>query len=255
MNLRGRVVLITGGRRVGSSLAKLLAEGGAKVAMTYRTSREAIEKAVSEIEAAGSEGLAVEADLIDPEQADRAVAETVSRFGRIDVLVNMASVFERTPFAQLRPRDYHAIIAANLTAPYFAAVAAARAMLRNDPGDRGVKGKIINLGDWSIDRPGKGHLPYIVAKGGLKTMTLAMARELAPHVLVNMVQPGAIEPPPGSSPEQLRATEAQTPLGRIGSPDDANRLILYLLEGTDFATGGCYRIDGGRFLGMDSQDL
>ena len=80
-------------------------------------------------------------------------------------------------------------------------------------------------------------------------MTLALAVELAPNVAVTMVQPAMIDPPPGLSPEGRAEVLAATPLGRYGIPDDANRLILYLLEGTDFATGACYRVDGGRFLG------
>lgn len=252
MDLTDKVVLITGGKRVGLALAPFLAERGAKLAMTYRTSRETIEDG---LKATGAEALAVHADLSIATQADHAVSEVLARFGRLDVLINMASVFDRVAFKDLTPDDYHAMIAANLSAPYFSAIASARAIRRNLPGDHGLKGKIVNIGDWSIDRPGKGHLPYIIAKGGLKTMTLALAKELAPEITVNMIEPGAIEPPPSSTPEQLRATEAQTPLGRIGSADDVNRLILYLLEGTDFVTGSCIRVDGGRFLGMDSQEL
>ena len=255
MKLPGKAVLITGGRRVGGELARLLADRGAKLAMTYRTSREAIESTLAECQARGAETLAVEADLADPEQADRAVAEVVGRFGRIDALVNMASIYERTPFRELAPEHYHRMIAANLAAPYFAAVAAGKAMLDQPEmdGSPGLKGKIVNLGDWSTERPRSGYLPYIVAKGGLTTMTLALAKELAPHVCVTMVQPGTIEPPPDLDDSERSAILRATPLGRIGSPDDANALILCLLEGTDFATGACYRVDGGRFFGTDDE--
>ena len=162
----------------------------------------------------------------------------------------MASVYRRTPFATLRPADFDELIAANLAAPYHAAVAAAKAMLRQPP-EGGLKGKIVNMGDWATDRPGRDYLPYMVAKGALTTLTLALAKELAPHITVNLVQPATIDPPPDWSEADRAAVLAATPLGRIGTPDDANRLILYLLEGTDYATGSCYRVDGGRFLGMD----
>ncbi len=252
MNLAGKVVLITGGRRVGSELAKLLAGRGASVALTYHTSREAIERTVAEVEVEGLgvRALAVPADLSHADQAQRAVARVVTELGRLDVLVNMASVYKKTPFATLTPADFDEMIAANLAAPYHAAVAAAKVMLGN-PGEGGLKGKIVHMGDWATDRPRKDYLPYMVAKGGLTTMTLALAKELAPHVTVNLVQPATIDPPPDWSEADRATILAQTPLGRIGTPDDANRLILYLLEGTDFATGGCYRVDGGRFLGMD----
>ncbi len=143
------------------------------------------------------------------------------------------------------------MIAANLAAPYHTAIAAARRMLAQ-PGEDGIKGRIVNLGDWATERPSKDYLPYFVAKGGLTTMTLALARELAPHVLVTMVQPSMIEPPPSLTEAGIAAFAASTPLRRIGTPGDVNRLILYLLDGTRFVTGVCYRVDGGRFLGEDA---
>ena len=251
MDLKGKTVLITGGRRVGGALAVMLADRGSNVAMTYHTSREAIERTVAEIEAKGMKALAVAADLSDADQAEAAVDRVVERFGRLDALVNMASVFRRTPFRSLASADFDAMIAANLAAPYHVAVAAARRMLDQSANESGLKGKIVNVGDWSTERPYKDYLPYIVAKGGLTTMTLALAVELAPHVAVTMVQPAMIDPPPTMTSTERAAVVAATPLAREGRAEDANRLILYLLEGTDYATGACYRVDGGRFLGVD----
>ena len=249
--LRGKVVLITGGRRVGSALAQMLANRGANLAMTYKSSREAIELVVAQVRSQGVQGMAVGADLSNAEAAGRAVSAVVDRFGRLDVLVNMASVYRRTPFATLEPRDFDEMIAANLAAPYHTAVAAARQML-TQAGEDGIKGKIVNIGDWATDRPYKDYLPYLVAKGGLTTMTLALARELAPHVPVAMIQPAMIEPPADFTQADTEAIMTQTPLRRVGTPADVNRLILYLLEDTNFVTGVCYRVDGGRFLGQDS---
>jgi pteridine reductase len=116
----------------------------------------------------------------------------------------------------------------------------------------GIKGKVVVIGDWATDRPYKDYLPYLVAKGGLKTMTMALAKELAPHITVAMIQPAMIEPPPDLSEGDKAAVVAATPLRRVGSPNDVNRLILYLLEGTNFVTGSSFRVDGGRFLGEDS---
>ncbi|WP_152052374.1 SDR family NAD(P)-dependent oxidoreductase [Tautonia marina] len=256
MKLAGASILITGGRRVGASLARLLADRGAKLAMTFRTSRDTIEQTLDDCRARGAaDTLAIAADLADPDQAERAVRLVVERFGRIDALVNMASIYERTPFADLTPEHYDRMIAANLSAPYHSAVAAGKAMLAQEPiaDASGLKGKIICFGDWGTDRPRGGDLPYIVAKGGLTTMTLAMAKELAPHVAVNLIQPGTIVPWPEMTNEQRQEILRATPLARLGSAEDANHLVLYLLEGTDFATGGCYRIDGGRYLGTDDE--
>ncbi len=251
VGLRWQVVLITGGRRVGSELALALAERGAEVAMTYHKSRATIERTIEQVEASGSSGIAVGADLARPEQAQDAVAQVVGHFGRLDALVNMASAFRRTPLRDLTPRDFDEMIAANLAAPYHTAVAAARHML-TQPSQDGIKGKIVNIGDWATDRPYKDYLPYLVAKGGLTTMTLALAKELAPHIPVAMIQPAMIDPPPDFSDDDKRAVLAQTPLRRFGSPADVNKLILYLLGETNFVTGACYRVDGGRFLGEDS---
>jgi pteridine reductase len=246
--LGGKVVLISGGRRVGSDLAVRLATRGANVAMTYHTSRAVIERTIAAVEAQGVAGQAIGADLARADQAEGAVAQVISRFGRLDVLVNMASIYRRTPLPTLSPRDFDEMIAANLAAPYHTALAAARHML-TQPGDDGIKGKIVNIGDWASERPYKHYLPYLVAKGGLTTFTLALASELAPHIPVAMIQPAMVDPPPDLTEAELRAAQANTPLRRLGSPGDVNRLILYLLEGTNFVTGSCFRVDGGRFLG------
>lgn len=245
---RPKTVLITGGRRVGAELARSLAGSGWRVAMTYKTSREAIERTIADVEAAGSEGLAVAADLTDPAQADHAVDAAVARFGRLDALVNMASIYRKTPFDQLTPADFDAMVAANLAAPYHAALAAARRMTAQ-PARDGIKGKIVFVGDWATERPYKGYLPYLAAKGGMTTLATALAVELAPSIPVATVQPAMIEPPPDLTEAEMQAVLNATPLRRFGSPADVNRLIAYLLDGTNFVTGVCYRVDGGRFLG------
>lgn len=250
MSLTGKVALITGGRRVGSDLARLLADRGVAVAMTYHTSRQAIEATIEGLETRGANGIAVGADLSRADEAEAAIRAVVARFGRLDMLVNMASVYHRTPFEGLAPSDFDTMIAANLAAPYHTSVFAAKQML-TQAGDEGIKGRIVSVGDWSTDRPYKHYLPYLVAKGGLTTMTLALAKELAPDILVNLVQPAMIDPPPHFTKAERDAVVALTPLKRVGTPGDVNRLILYLLEGTNFTTGSSFRVDGGRFLGSD----
>lgn len=243
MELKDKAVLITGARRVGSDLARRLAGLGASVALTYHTSRDVIEATAAEVG-----GLAVRADLTRADQAEHAVAATVNAFGRIDVVVNMASVYKRTPFDQTTPADFDAMVATNLAAPYHTAVAAGRRMKAQSAAD-GVKGKIVFVGDWATERPYRDYLPYLVAKGALATLTMALATELAPDVAVNLVQPAMIDPPPDFDEADRAAVVAATPLRRVGSAGDINRLIVYLLEGTDFATGSVFRVDGGRFLG------
>lgn len=247
MDLAGRVVLITGARRVGGRLALDLARRGARVALTYLTGRVAIDRVADDVRALGAEALTIPADLSRGDEAEAAVAAVVAHFGRLDALINMASVYTRTPFDALRPVDFDAMIAANLATAYHTSVAAGRRMRQQAPiaAGRPLHGKIVTVGDWAADRPYRDYLPYLVAKGALATLTLGLAAELAPDVAVNLVQPAMIDPPPDLDEAGLAAT----PLAVAGSADDANRLILYFLEGTDFATGTIARVDGGRFLG------
>lgn len=247
MQLRGKTVLITGGRRVGIPLAMQLAARGASVAMSYFTSRDRIEAVIADIRGQGGRGVALGADLRHAEDADRLVTETVRELGGLHVLVNMASEFHPTPFAELTPRHFEENIASNLAAPYYTAVAAARAMQQN-PVEDGLQGKIVNFVDWAVDRPYRNFLPYFIAKGGVVAMTKALAVELAPTIAVNAVAPAMIAAPPELSVEDIEAIRQASPLKRIGAPEDANNLVLYLLEGTDFTTGNVYRVDGGRFL-------
>ena len=251
MNLHDKTVLITGGRRVGAHLAVELARRGANVALSYFKSRERIEAVAREVHEHGVGAAAFPADLRNPADADSLVAQTVAEFGSIDCLVNMASEFHPKPFDELSPADFDDAIASNLKAPYLVAVAAARAM-RKQPVVDGLQGKIVNFADWAVERPYRNFLPYFIAKGGIVTMTKALAVELAPTITVNAIAPAMLDPPPNLSADDIEAIRLASPLARLGSPADANNLVLYLLEGTDFATGTVYRVDGGRFLGTDN---
>jgi NAD(P)-dependent dehydrogenase (short-subunit alcohol dehydrogenase family) len=248
MNLAGKTVMITGGRRVGSELALLLAERGANLVMTYLRSRDRIVDVIAQIRKRDAKGLAVAADLRQPAEVDKLVSQAINYLGSIDCLVNMTSVFQPTQFADLTPEQFDDCLAVNLKAPYLTAVAVARVMQRQPVVD-GLQGKIVNFADWATERPYRHHLPYLIAKGGIVTMTKALAVELTPTITVNAIAPAMIDPPPHLSAEDIEDIRRASPLNRIGRPTDANRLVLYLLEGTDFVTGEVYRVDGGRFLG------
>ncbi len=250
MNLSGKTILITGGRLVGAKLAVDLARRGANVAFSYFKSRERIEAVAAEVRQHGVRAAAFAADLRQPSEAEVLVAQTVAELGSIDALVNMASEFHPKAFDELTAADFDEAIASNLKAPYLVAVAAARVM-RRQPVVDGLQGKIINFADWAVERPYRSFMPYLIAKGGVVTMTRALAVELAPTIAVNAIAPAMIDPPPTLSAADIEAIRQASPLRRVGVPSDANNLVLYLLEGTDFATGSVYRIDGGRFLGAD----
>ncbi len=191
-DLAGKVVLITGGRRVGGELALMLAARGCQVAMTYHTSVATIERTIAAVEAQGAKAWPSRLTCPSPIRLRTPYGKSLHSFGRLDALVNMASVYRRTPLASLSPRDYEDMIAANLTAPYYAAIESSKQMLKQ-PAVDGIKGKIVIIGDWATERPYKDYLPYLVAKGGLTTLTLALARELAPHIPVAMIQPAMID--------------------------------------------------------------
>lgn len=248
MDLAGKTVLITGGRRIGAALALKLAARGANLAFSYLTSASTMRTVVDECRRQGVQAEAFQADLRNANEAKRLVELTVARFGSLDILVNLTSIYTCTPFAVLQPADYDDALASNLSAPYFTAMAAARAM-QQQPVVGGLQGKIIHFTDWAVDRPYRNYLPYLIAKGGLVTLTKALAVELAPTITVNAIAPGTVEPPPDASPSQLDQIRRSSALEKIGSADDVNHAVLYLLEGTDFVTGEVFRVDGGRFLG------
>ena len=250
MHLAGKSVLITGGRRVGAKLALQLARRGAHVALSYFRSREPMEALAAQIKGLGVRSLAHRADLRQSADAEALVRATVETLGSLDVLVNMASEFHATPFDELTPEVFNEHLLGNLQPAFLTSLAASKVM-RKQPVIDGLQGKIINFVDWAVDRPYRNFLPYMVAKGAVATLTKALAVELAPTISVNGIAPAMIDPPPNLSPEEIESIRQASPLERIGRPEDANNLVLYLLEGTDFTTGNIYRIDGGRFLGRD----
>jgi NAD(P)-dependent dehydrogenase (short-subunit alcohol dehydrogenase family) len=248
MKLAGKCVLVTGGRRVGARLALMLAERGAHVALSYHTSRRQIEDVAADVSRLGVRGVAIQADLRQADAAEQLVVRTARELGSVDVLVNMVSEFQETPLAGLTAGEFDRSIGTNLLAPARVALAAARAMLRQ-PVVEGLQGKIVNFTDWAVERPYKGFLPYFAAKGGLAALTRALAVELAPTITVNAIAPAMIDPPPQLTALEIEQIKNASPLRRVGSPGDANNLVLYLLEGTDFVTGAIYPVDGGRYLG------
>ena len=244
MQLAGQTALVTGAaKRVGREIALALARRGANVVVHYHHSAGAARQVVAAIRALGVDALAVCADQTSARQVNAAVARAVRRFGRVDVLVNSAAVYERTPFATLTEREFDFHVNANLKGPYLFAVAVGRQWLR-----RRAAGKVINVADWAAYRPYRHFLPYMVSKAGVVGLTLALAQELAPRVQVNAVAPGPVLLPPGTGAAERRAVERATLLRRVGSPADVVNAVLYLIEGGDFVTGQVVVVDGGRLM-------
>ena len=245
MDLTDKVALITGGKRIGLIVAADLAAHGVDVALSYARSQAEADRAGEAVRAGKRRAAAFHADLSQPAAAAALVESVVDTFGRLDILINMASVYQRRLFADLTVADWDAAMHVDLRAAFLCAHAAAPYM-RAQGG-----GRIINFSDW-IARSGRpryaGYLPYYVAKTGVIALTEGLALELAAdNILVNAIAPGPILAPAGTSAEESAAVEDATPLGRWGGEMEIARGVRALLDG-DFITGETLRIDGGRHL-------
>ena len=244
MLLPGRVALVTGGaRRIGRAIALALARRRANVVISYRISRADARRTVARLEALGVRAEAIRADLRRAADVRRLIQRVNRRFGRLDVLINSASVFARTPLGALAERDWDLHLDTNLKGPFLCALLASRLMRR-----RG-EGKIINITDWAGERPYRDYLPYCVSKAGLTALTKALAKELAPRIQVIAVAPGPILPPAGQTRTARRRVVRRVPLKRWGAPEDVANAVVFAIEGTDFMTGSTIVVDGGRAIG------
>lgn len=245
MQLNGRVALITGAKRVGAVVAAAMADRGADVALTYNHSEREANEAAAEVRARGRRALVLRADVSDPDSCAALVAEVVREFGRLDVLVNMASLYKAIPFDETTVDDWDRQQAVDLRGAYLCAKAAVPHMRARGGG------RIINFSDWvaASARPRyKGYVAYYVAKAGVKALTEALALELASdQILVNAVAPGPVLAPPDLTTAELKAVEAATPLGRWGGADEVAKTVLALID-SDFITGETIRVDGGRHI-------
>jgi NAD(P)-dependent dehydrogenase (short-subunit alcohol dehydrogenase family) len=245
MDLTGRVAIITGGKRIGRVVARELAGRGADLVLSYRGSRAEAEQTASEVEARGRKATLIAADVSQPSQCAAIIEHAVSAFGRVDVLINMASIYAPTAFDALTDGDWDVNLAVNLGAAFHCARAAVPHMRRQGGG------RIVNFADWlaASGRPHyQGFVPYYVAKAGVVALTEALALELAAdNILVNAIAPGPIVAPPDLTPEENAAVAEATPVGRWGGELEIAKAVLLLVD-TDFITGETIRVDGGRHV-------
>ncbi len=241
-SLKGTVMLVTGGaHRVGKAIALALAAEGAAVAFTYLTSTEAARQTRREIEALGVPALHLRCDQTSPAQVQGAVEAVLREWGRLDGLVNNASIMPEAPFLEITPEDWDLAQDINTRGPFLFTQAVARWMLAHGGG------AVVNLLDESAVRPTRVFVHHGVSKAALWMLTRSSALALAPTVRVNAVLPGPLLKPQGWEEERWQRLAEAAPLKKPGQPEDAARAVVYLMR-EDYITGQMIVVDGGRTI-------
>jgi len=245
MELDGKVAVITGGKRIGRVVARELARRGMDLVLSYRGSKDEAGQTAADVAAAGRTATTISGDVSRPADCEAIVEHAVATFGRVDVLINMASIYRSTPLATVTVEYWDTDLNVNLRSAFLCAQAAIPHM-RQAGG-----GRIVNFADW-LARSGRprypGFTPYFVAKTGVVALTEALALEVAAeNILVNAIAPGPIVAPPDMSQDEIAEVAAATPVGHWGGELEIAKAVILLCE-TDFITGETIRVDGGRHL-------
>jgi NAD(P)-dependent dehydrogenase (short-subunit alcohol dehydrogenase family) len=247
--LVGRKAIVTGGGRgIGLAIAQALAREGADVALAD-LSLEAAERAAEELRGLGRQSLAIQTDVAEPAQVEAMVERAVGAFGRLDVLVSNAGISQRTDFLEMPVAEWDRIIAVNLRGVFLCGQASARRMAQTGGG------AIINLASQRAESTGRQGAAYAASKGGVRTLTKAMALDLARfNIRVNAIGPGPVLSDLTrhrfSDPAQVEEFVARIPLGRLGQPDDiAGAAVFLASDAARWVTGHTLFVDGGWLAG------
>lgn len=247
MPLTDKVVLITGAaRRVGAATARMLHAEGALLMLHYHRAEADALALQAELNGARAGSVALlQANLLDTAGLAEIVRNTLSRFSRLDALVNNASSFHPTPIGAIDEANWTDLMGTNVKAPLFLAQAAA-------PHLKKTGGAIVNIVDIHAERPLKNYVVYSVAKAALAGLTRSLARELGPEVRVNGVSPGPVLwPEDGSFDDVARQRViSHTLLKRAGEPEDIARAVRFLLADAPYVTGQILAVDGGRSVNI-----
>jgi NAD(P)-dependent dehydrogenase (short-subunit alcohol dehydrogenase family) len=245
-----RVAVVTGaGQGIGAATARLLGERGYAVALVGRT-RAKLERIAGVVHAGGGEGLAVVADLEDPDAAGEIIRLALNAFGRLDVLVNNAAVISYQRAGELTAEEFDRIVAVNVRAPLLLVEAALPHLAASG------NGAVVNVSSAAAVMYRPGQALYALSKAALEHSTYQFAVELAPHgIRVNAVRPGPTDTPihrahPAGAEERRVALAGSIPLGRLGRPEEVAWWIVALAEpAAAWVTGAVVSVDGGRILG------
>ena len=247
--LDGRVALVTGGSRgIGRSIALLLAERGASVAVNYASREDAALEVVKAIEDAGGKAITVGFDVADEEAVKAGMDRVVKELGGLHVLVNNAGISIDALLMRAKSEDFDRIVAVNQRGAFLCMKAATRHLLRAK-----ADGRVINVSSVVGEQGNAGQTMYAASKAALLGMTKSVARELASRgVTVNAVTPGFIETDMTDASLQGDARDAllgQIPLGRIGRPEDVAEAVAYLASpAAAYVTGHVLRVNGGLLI-------
>jgi glucose 1-dehydrogenase len=255
--LQGQKALVTGANSgIGRAVALALGAAGADVGVNYVTRPEVAEAVVAEIRKAGTDALALEADVSNEDQVIAMFRAAVEHFGRLDILVANAGVQRDAHFVDMSLKDWSTVIAINLTGQFLCCREAVRAMSHQGvtPDVSKAAGKIICMSSVHERIPWAGHANYAASKGGIMMMMQSLAQEVAPLTIrVNSIAPGAIRTPINtaawSTPQAYSALMTLVPYGRIGEPEDIARAAVWLAsDEADYVTGTTLFVDGGMTL-------
>jgi|UniRef100_UPI00404B29CD glucose 1-dehydrogenase len=245
--LQGKVAVVTGGNSgIGKSIVEYLAELGAKVVIDYRSHPEATEALEEEIGAYGGSSFGVQADVGKLEDLQRLVDTAVSKYGRLDIMVNNAGIETRTSILDTTPDDFDKVLNVNLRGVFFATQYAAKQMIAQGSG-----GRIINISSVHEDWPMPNNTPYCVAKGGVRMLTRTAGVELASKgVTIVNVGPGAVATPINDStmnnPELLAKLNSAIPMGRMAQPEEIAKVVGFLAsDAASYITATSIFADGG----------
>lgn len=250
MQCADKVVLVTGAQQgIGRAMAVEFAAAGADVAINWLDDEDGAERVAGHVRGGGRRAMLVRADVGRIEEVQSMVSAVERGLGPIDILINNAGVFPRVPFLEMTESDWDYVLDVNLKGSCFCAQAVAKAMV-----SAGRAGAIVNLTSGAAFRGSPRGVHYVASKGGVLSMTRAMALELAPYrIRVNAIAPGltdTAQPRYGSSEAELAETARAIPLGRMARPDEIARAVVFLAsDNAGFVTGQTWHINGGSYLG------